>query len=106
VFGSGCLCIFRCHRCPPLLTIPRFSFLLILFLYLTCSLYLGSRIALTEDSEGADADTQASAAEAAAHAQAQQEAREGYRALVSMIATVMAEYTKSILAAFQGFLKK
>jgi hypothetical protein len=85
---------------------PRLSFLLIVFLYLTYSLYLGSRIALTEDGEGADADAQASAAEAAAHAQAQQEAREGYRALESMIATVMAEYTKSILAAFQGFLKK
>jgi hypothetical protein len=60
----------------------------------------------TGEGEGEAADTQASAAEAAAHAQAQQEAREGYRALESMIATVMAEYTKSILAAFQGFLKK
>jgi hypothetical protein len=61
----------------------------------------------TAASTSADGATdEAQTAEHAARAAAAQEASAGYKALECMIAAVMAEYTKTILQAFQAFLKR
>jgi hypothetical protein len=71
-------------------------------------------VAAISSSGDADADAERAAAQAAAEEAARRaaadefarEASASYRALEAMIGSVMAEYTKSVLQAFQGFFKR
>jgi hypothetical protein len=68
-----------------------------------------AKVSAHAEGDSGDASADAEREEAARKAAAEEFAREAsasYRALEAMIGTVMAEYTKSVLLAFQGFFKR